>query len=91
MTIFTLPNKDTWLQKLPQFEQHTAFLSSLLQMLKAYRYTEFSLFPMLHKMVQPLNKTTKGVIYSSHNAQDGGSLGESRISGKEELNTPPIH
>lgn len=42
MNIFTLTNKDTRLQKLPQFEQHTAFLSSLLQMLKACRYTEFS-------------------------------------------------
>lgn len=39
-------------------------------------------------MIQPLNKTTKGVIYNCHNAQDGGSSGESRISSKEELNTP---
>lgn len=30
----------------------------------------FLLFPMLHKMVQPLNKTTEGVIYNSHNAQE---------------------
>ena len=42
MNIFTLTNKDTRLQKLSQFEQHTAFLSSLLQMLKACRCTEFS-------------------------------------------------
>lgn len=41
MNILTLSNKDRCLQKLPPFEQHTAFLSSLLQILQARRYTEF--------------------------------------------------